>query len=74
MGYISTKGIEFAYIPHMNKFCTLGLYCTDTDIVECFLLDERKRKLMNIDLVEIVKDAKQIASLTALYINSDTSD
>lgn len=72
MGFISPKGLEFGFIEHLNKYCTLGLYDSDTDLVECFLLPENKRKSMNIDLVDVVQNEMVKSTLEVLYIKSDT--
>lgn len=72
MGFIAPKGLEFAFIERLNKYCTLGLYDSDTDLVECYLLPENSRKVLDLQAITFIYDKKTIASLEALYRNSNT--
>lgn len=74
MGFISPKGLEFGYVEHLDKYCLIGLFDTDTDRLECILLPERKRTIQYDTSVEIVKNPMVINALTILYTNSNTDD
>jgi hypothetical protein len=74
MSFISPKGLEFGYIKHLNKYCILGMYCSDTDFVECILLPENKYKFMNVDLVDVIKDERVKSTLKVLYIKNNTDE
>ena len=74
MGYISPKGLEFGYVEHLNKYCVIGLFCTDTDRLECILLPEHKRTIQYDTSVDIVENPMVINALTILYSNKSTVD
>ena len=70
MGYINGNN-QYALITnhreYNDRYCLLGLYCSDTDLVEAIVLPERKRILIDIFDVSIVKDKLRANIIKLLY-------
>ena len=70
MGYINSNN-EYGLIEHHReyegRYCELGLYCSDTDMVEAIILPERKRIIINIDWLKVITDEVTKRSVKLLY-------
>lgn len=70
MGFINSGPDEYGiWYDRNNVKCygMLGLYDSDTDLVEFVKLPEKKRQLVSIDDVTIVKDEKEKQSIKILF-------
>lgn len=70
MGFINSGPNEYGiWYDRNNVKCygMLGLYDSDTDLVEFVKLPEKKRQLVSIDDVTIVKDEKEKQSIKILF-------
>lgn len=62
MGFINSKDDEYYRVKYshkpeyVGKYCYCGLYDSDTDLVEVFILPERKRTIMDVECVERVSE------------------
>lgn len=72
MGFINSNN-EYGIISYSfdntrtGKYCALGLYDSDTDLVEVFILPENKRVIMNIDQITIITCPVVKRSVKLLY-------
>jgi hypothetical protein len=72
MGFINSGPDEYGiYYDRNNVKCygMLGLYDSDTDLIEFIKLPERKRQIVRIDDIEVVKDDKEKQTIKLLYDN-----
>lgn len=70
MGFINSdsKTIgKYIDIKGNISYGNLGLYDTDTDLVEFFSLQLKKRIILSIDNIEIIKDEKEYKIVKILY-------
>lgn len=70
MGFINSEPDEFGIWYDRNNikyYGMLGLYDSDTDLVEFVKLPEKKRMIVSIDDVTIVKDEKEKQSIKILF-------
>jgi len=64
MGFINSNN---QYGMYQGQYCSLGLYDSDTDLVEVYLLPENKRIITSIDCVDVITDEKVKQTIKVLY-------
>ena len=73
MGFISSKHDSYGIIKFssrselVDKPCKLGLYDSDTDLLEVFILPENKRTIVDINCIEVVTNPTIIKTMKLLF-------